>query len=297
MDLRGIWTDDNYVYAVFSDGIEFVDLLSEEVIATINYQGGLNGVCADDYKVYLATNSGIKYVNKSDILPTISGTEIYDTLFQIYGNESSYLHYNNNHIMCCTNSGVNIIKQLDSNEVIYTQVSGSHKCFVAGNNRYYYTTNSGNVWALNRLEGDFYSWSVPSYVYLTSSGILSPSSVINDIYVTTGTSYEGGWFNTIFVATDIDVYAIDEGTESTKSIVGLFSSYSGSEFTSVWADDTARYNRGKLYMVSKYAGIEKLSVVDLELNHITDYYTAIYTGNLGEVLKGTDVVDINVRGT
>lgn len=295
--LKGIWTDDYYVYAVFSDGMEFVDLATEEIIATINYLDGFNSVCADNYKVYLATNSGIKYVNKTDVSPSISGTEIHDTLFPVYDSVVNYLHYDNNHIMCCTNSGVNIIKQLESNEVICTQISGSYKCFAAGNNRYYYTTNSGDMWALNRLEGDFYNWSTPTYIYTTDSGILSPSSRINDIYITTGTSYTNSWFNTLFVATDINVYAIDEGTGATKNITDLFPSYSGSEFTSIWADNTARYNRGKLYMVSKYSNIEKLSVVDLEFNHITDYYTTVHTGNLGETLNGQDIVDINVRGT
>lgn len=293
--LNGFCSDDRYVYTAFSDGVGFVDINTEESIAKIQYNLGINSVAVDESRVYLATSLGIKYLYIDDISSTISLSNLHDLNYSIPSQTINYLHYANNHLICCTALGISIIKFVDQ-DVISSAVSGTKKCFAAANNRYYYTASGTSNWSLNRIEGDFYDWSIPNYIYNTNSGILSPSTIINDLYVTTSTSERNKWFNTLFVATDLNVYVIDEGTNNYKSVVDLDSTYSGSEFISVWADDYATYNSGQVYFVSRFMGNDKLSIMDLNNGVIRDYYTTLHVGRLGETLVSDNIIDLNVRG-
>ena len=103
--LRQIWTDENYVYAATSAGLNIIELTSEQAYAHVIYSGGFNSVWADSDKVYVATpDDGVKIIKKtcisgSTILPYELSTCLVDYLNEpeIISNEVRYIHGNNGH--------------------------------------------------------------------------------------------------------------------------------------------------------------------------------------------------------
>lgn len=66
-----------------------------------------------------------------------------------------------------------------------------------------------------------------------------------------------------------------------------------SDYNSIWADANANINTGKFYVATTGSGAA-LSIVDLQLNIISDNYTVDYSGANEEFLNGEDIVDINI---
>ena len=71
-EIRQIWNDDYYVYAATAEGLDIIEIDSEQQYAYITYSGGFNSVWANDNNVYVATSdAGIKYINKTTITGSI----------------------------------------------------------------------------------------------------------------------------------------------------------------------------------------------------------------------------------
>jgi hypothetical protein len=66
-----------------------------------------------------------------------------------------------------------------------------------------------------------------------------------------------------------------------------------SNYNSIWADANANINTGKFYVTTTGSGAA-LSIVDLQLNIISDNYTIDYSGANEEFLNSEDIVDINI---
>jgi len=113
--LKQIWTDDTYVYAATTDGLNIIELESEKAYAHITYKHGFNSVWADDTYVYLATPaSGVKYFPKTCIdgdtdnpYELIICLSDYLSTPDILSNQVRYIHGNNGHLVMSTASGVN----------------------------------------------------------------------------------------------------------------------------------------------------------------------------------------------
>lgn len=219
--LTQVWTDDNYVYASTSEGLDVYDIYSENRYAYITYSGGLNTVWGNDDKVFVGTSdAGVKYINKTCIsgsiieayklencLLDLSSLTAYNDLGTPY---IKYIHGNNDILLIVTNSGVSVIKLDPQSYRNYTLNTDVYKGFMTSTGKFYYTV-SGTGWSIHRMNVYMGDWTIPEYEYVTGSGILASGIVINDLFVTEGTSSDGV-SNTLFIATTSGAYVIDEGT-------------------------------------------------------------------------------------
>jgi hypothetical protein len=213
-ELNQIWTDETYVYAATSNGLNIIDIETEEIISK-EQSYPYTTVWANTDTVFLGTNGhGIKSLDKSFIVlgEISSGLVDYVSAPDITNNNIKYLHGNYHKLMCCTISGVDIIG-LDTHYVTHTTISGgAKKCFAAENDKFYYTVSGIDNWYLYRLDSNTGDWITPDHTYTTGNTFLSSASGINDIYVTAETSLAGNEYNTLFVSTDYGVHIQDEGT-------------------------------------------------------------------------------------
>jgi len=215
--LNQIWTDDTYVYAATTDGLNIIELLSEMAYAHVTYSGGFNSVWSDDDKVYLATSgTGVKYVEKVCISGSVSSPYELSTCLVDYLNTPEilsdyvkYLHGNSGHMMFGTASGINYRGPDPYYQRAKSPASIAEKVFITSTGKMYYTTVSGNVWSVNVKNADNQDWSVPDKIYETGTFLINAGVDILDIFVTEGTS-DTGINNTIFVATSSGIFVIDE---------------------------------------------------------------------------------------
>ena len=218
--LNQIWTDETYVYAVTSRGLNIIDIETENVVAN-EYSHAYTTVWANNDTIFLGTSEdGIKSLDKSfiDTGEIYTGLVDYVSEPDITNNAIKYLHGNHHKLMCCTISGVDIIG-LDTHYITHTTITGgAKKCFAAENDKFYYTVSGINNQYIHRLDSNTGDWVTSDYTYITGVDCLANASGINDIYVTTGTSLSGSDYNTLFVATNFEVTIIDEGT-------GVYESY------------------------------------------------------------------------
>jgi hypothetical protein len=212
--LKQIWTDDNYVYAATTDGLNIIDLISEQAYAHITYTNGFNSVWADNDNVYLATPaSGIKYLAKtcisgSVILPyeLISCLTDYLNEPDILSDQVRYLHGNGEYMIISTASGVNY---RGPSQLASTNTKLSRKAFITSSGTMYYTTWDGNKWRINVKNATGINWLAPDKTYETGTFLINSGVDILDIFVTEETS-NTGINNTIFIATTSGIFVIDE---------------------------------------------------------------------------------------
>ncbi len=218
--LNQIWKDDDYVYAAHDSGLEVIEIDSEEKIAYIEPSFGFNSVWASDSMVFLGTsNYGIKYFYKTCVSGTASVPENlftclvdYISPFGISSQNVRYIHgYGDDYLMCCTSSGVDVYYRKPTMYRSMTTTSGARKCFITSSGKFYYTSVSGNIWYLNRVDKPLWDWTVPDYIYEAGVNILPTGVGINDIFVTESTA-SNGVDNTVFIATTSGVYVVDEGS-------------------------------------------------------------------------------------
>lgn len=218
--LNQIWTDDNYVYAATSINLSVIGLISEEYEAYVTYSGGFTTVWGSDDKVYVGTSSdGIKYIYKTCVSGSIASPynlnaclHSYRSPYGITAQNIRYIHGNDDKLMCCTTSGVDVYWSNFGYRSTAT-ISGTRKCFMTSTGKFYYTKLSGHMWSLNRVNSHLWDWAAPDYRYIADgNGALASGISINDIFVTEDTSVSGNGYNTVFMATSSGVYVVDEGS-------------------------------------------------------------------------------------
>jgi hypothetical protein len=204
--LLQIWTDESYVYAATTSGLDIIDLDTEQRAHFLSRSGGYTSVWSTATEVFLGTpDEGLKYIDKDDIttvLPYVSSPDL-------TSDNVRYVHGNENKLICCTVGGVNVIKR-DNLYVYGTSISGGQKCFITPTYEDCYFAISGtSSWELHRVDSPTGSWTSSNATYSTDGGFISGSTRINDFYVTERTS-SSGTSNTLFVATDYSAYVYDE---------------------------------------------------------------------------------------
>ena len=224
-ELYQVWTDESYVYAATISGLDIISIETETSYSYVSFYGGFTSVWASDNRIFVGTNdAGIKVLSKEDIIPgdiTVS-LEDYVLWPDINSNNINYLHGNDSKIICCTLSGVDIIRRDSFYITHYLTPPGfvPKKCFVTPKFDYFYYTLSGTEeFTLNMLRGNTSNWILPDVTYKCGEGFLSEDSVIYDMFVTEHTTISGGEYNTLFLATDKAVVVYDEGTKDSVRFV------------------------------------------------------------------------------
>jgi hypothetical protein len=211
--LNQIWTDETYVYAATTSGLDVIDIETEQRASFATSATGYTTVWASSDQVFLGSSAGVKILNKSSIGPVeiSSAVHNYQNAPLLPDDNVNYIHGNSNKLICCTVDGVAIIRR-DSGYVTKTTISGSNKCFVTPEHDYYYYTVSGTEhWYIHKLNGNTNDWTTPDVVYTTGSSFIAPATNLKDFYVTEHTSISG-IDNTLFLATDYGIHVYDEGS-------------------------------------------------------------------------------------
>ncbi len=218
--LNQIWSDDDYVYAAITFGLDIISMAAEQKIAYIEHKLGFNTVWANDDRVYLGTTfSGIKYIDITCVSGTV-GSPLdlatclidYVSPFGVSSQTIRYIHgTSDDYLMCCTDAGVDVYYMKPTMYRSTHETTGAYKCFMTSSGKFYYTSVSGSEWSLNRVDKPLWDWTSPDYSYTTSGTILQAGLTINDIFVTENTA-SNSTDNTVFIATTSGVYVIDEGS-------------------------------------------------------------------------------------
>jgi len=219
-----IWADSDYVYTATSSGLEVYDLATELLGATAYNEGGYSSVWSNDDYIYIGTfGAGLKKLYKASIVMNVvtpTNINAYITDYFKYPDITSdtinYIHGNYNKLLVCTTAGVDIIRADSLYITHHTTVSGDNtlKCFATETDSFYYTiSGADSKYSIHRLNENTSDWSGPDYIYITGSGILNDVSTITDLYISAGTSISGSNYNTLFLATDVGIYVIDEGSD------------------------------------------------------------------------------------
>lgn len=296
--LNQIWTDANYVYAVTTSGLNIIDIVSESLYSYAGYTTGYTAVWANNTQVFLGTlDVGIRTISKSDITGSIASPHDISSRIDDYLNDNyltsnyiKHIHGYDNVFVCCTDLGVDVVKLEVLGYVNSTTTSGARKCFMTSGQSFYYTTVSGSVHQVNRVDGYRSDWTTPNIFYETGGGFLPAEQEINDIFVTTNTSSITG-NNTLFVATTSGAYIYDEGTSvdiSPTSLAGY--SYN---VAAIWASPDAGLSVGTLYTATTGSGAA-ISVVNMEDQALIDSYTKQDRGITDDTLDSDDIEDFNV---
>lgn len=212
--LNQIWTDDYYVYAATTSGLEVIDIETEQRTSFATNPNGYTTVWSSATHVFLGTDSaGIKIINKDNINTEEIASKVQPFLNEpdLLSNNVRYIHGNENKLICGTIEGINVLK-MGTSYVFGTSISGVQKCFITPNYNYcYYTVSGTDDWQLHRVDNPTGGWQLPNRIYTTGSGFLSDVTCLTDFYVTEHTSISG-MYNTVFIATDNGIYIYDEGT-------------------------------------------------------------------------------------
>jgi hypothetical protein len=207
--LRQVWTDENYVYAATTSGLEIIDIVTESLMAWA-YDYDVRTVWADDDRVYFGTwGEGVKYLAKTTFSGSLSAqVKDFARYPEIQDDHVNYIHGNLSQRMLISN-----IMGVDFYRLDWGAVNGSvslldaGKCFMAEDYTMYYISASGTRLNVKAYPGG--DWSSPDTYYDVGGDVFSRASRFNDIFITTATDNS---MNTIFAATDAGVYVYGEGT-------------------------------------------------------------------------------------
>jgi len=181
--LKQIWTDENYVYAATTDGLNIIDMLSEVAYAHVTYAGGFNSVWADASRIYLATPaSGVKYIDKASISGSIADPYELFVSLRDYLNEPDilsdkvrYLHGNSGRMIFSTASGVDYRGPGNQRVSGFTKIA--RKVFITSTGKMYYVTWDGTTWKINIKSVDYQDWTTPDKTYQTGTFLINGWSI------------------------------------------------------------------------------------------------------------------------
>lgn len=220
--LNQIWSDNNYVYAAITFGMDIISMSAEQKIAYIEHKLGFNTVWANNTRVYVGTTfSGIKYFNKTCVSGTVGDPNNlitclvdYSSPFGISSQTIRYIHGSgDDYLMCVTTAGVDVYHMKMTKYRSTHSTTHAQKCFMTSNGKFYYTSVSGSEWSLNRVDKPLWDWTIPDYIYNTGGDILPAGLKINDIFITENTA-SNTIDNTVFIATTSGVFVVDEGNSN-----------------------------------------------------------------------------------
>lgn len=223
--LYQVYTDDNYVYAAHSAGVNIIDLQSEELVCYATFSSGFNSVVGNMENVYLGTSaSGVFYFNKSEIYgtkysPGNISSSVYplSTTYLPSCSEISSLAIYDYDLAVVTTEGLDIIGMAPGKEFkSSTTLSGITKSFLTSKKEIYYIENSG-IWSLNKVTPYLCDWEVPTIKYSVGDSFLIAGVGLNDLFITENTSLNN-IDNTVFIATTSGIYVHDEGVTDVVDI-------------------------------------------------------------------------------
>lgn len=218
--LYQIYTDNNYVFAATSSGLNIISLQDQLKGAYVPYELGFSSVCGNNDKVYLGTfTDGIKYLYKSSIslnydFPVDLSSNLFDfdSSYSPAADKINHLFLLDDVISITTDVGVDVISLHDQGFKSSTYVENITKSFLTSKREVYYIGLTDS-WQVSKVNSYMCDWDEPDITFKTPYNFLKDGVEIRDIYVSEGTSLAGD-FNTLFMATSSGVYVLDEGEKS-----------------------------------------------------------------------------------
>lgn len=219
-NLNQIWKDELYVYVATSSGLDVIELANRSKAAYVEYDVGFTAVWGSSDLIYLGTSSaGIKYLVKEDISVNytvpVDLTGIlndYAYFYNVSTNSIKYLHGYDTTLLVVTSSGIDLLNNGTSRPFKSTfNNKNVTKGFMVNSNVFYYVIQDSAADGIFRMNSVYCDWSVPDVSYLTGSSFIPEETIINDIFITEGTSINTV-DNTLFVATNAGALVFDEGS-------------------------------------------------------------------------------------
>jgi hypothetical protein len=218
--LYQIYTDNNYVYAATSSGLNIISLQDQLKGAYVPYELGFSSVCGNNDKVYLGTfTDGIKYLYKSSIslnydfpLDLSSSLFNFDSSYQPSYDKINHIFLLDDIISISTDVGLDVISlhgQGFKSSVSSTKII---KSFLTSKREVYYISKE-DYYQVNKVNSYLFDWTVPDKIFNANDDFVKGEVDIKDIYVSCDTSSVDG-FNTLFMATSSGIYVLDEGDET-----------------------------------------------------------------------------------
>lgn len=224
INVRQIWSDENYIYTSTVSGLNVYDIDTERTYAYALWDTGFNTVWANDDRVFVGTiDDGIKYINKSCIngdvynpynitscLNDFSGLTYYSTLTS---DNIRYIHGYNDVLLCITISGIDVVK-LDPQSIrSYTVIDNGYKGFMTSTGKFYYVISASGITNSLHIKNNYLTdWTYPDSSYIVGSGIFESGITLNDIFVVENTATDGS-SNMLYIATSSGIYTIDESND------------------------------------------------------------------------------------
>lgn len=292
--LNQVWQDSEYAYAATSGGLDILDINSTEKVAYVPWPSGFSTIWASEDTIYLGTDDGVKYLNKSSILgDSASPINLIAFLnsYTYYAPTSTYIKYLHgfeNKLSIVTASGMDLVDNTSGGFKSSTSNPNIGKCFSTVDRSVYYMVNNAAINGVFKVNSYLFDWTTPDVSYITGESFL-PDVEINDIFITLQTA-SSGISNTIFVATSSGVYIFDEDSDRvdhyTTELAGTSINVTG-----IWADQSTGLDTGKVYTVSSGTGAG-FSIFDLSTKSLWDKYTTTSKGRASETLLSEDVIDV-----
>lgn len=288
--LRGLYTDDIYLYFISDIGLMIKDLISDEDIGYVRFKDGFTALAMSEDVIYLGTkNSGIVYLLKNLFNQDSNNIDLTkEILFytQIYIHDSIFirnLYYSNDVLSVVTSVGINIINNsLQGYKSTYNKINVQKSIITSKLNLYYSYIDDDDIFKVGKVINIKCDWDTPDIIY--DSVIFDAGAIINDFKITVNTTNGN---DTIFVATSNGVYII---CSKTKQFIKYNIINYSNNVVSINVSKNASMVKGKLYITSSGEGGAVYKIVDITSLQTLDLYSFTFAGNAKTTLLSENLI-------
>jgi len=287
-----LWMDSDYIYFTTPSGLDIMEIYQGTKVAYIPYENGFSSIWGNDFSVYLGTTqSGLKYINKNDIIenelfPTSLQNNLLD--YNYYYRPSSlnikHTHGHLDTLLVVTDIGIDVFNNGPNGFKSSFYSEDVTKAYVTINRNVYYLLNNTISGGVHKVNSWLFNWNESDNSYIIGDSFIPSDIIINDIYISTSIT------NTLFLATTSGVYILDELTDTYETYNSLLVGTS-LDIIGISPSPNASINYGNLTVVSKGQDAA-LSVIDLQNKTLIDRYSLTSKGSSGDYLFSEAATDL-----
>lgn len=255
--------DDDFYYKGYGSTLEVYSLETRSLFKSFSCSGIINYVWSNSNYIFIATDMGVVYIDKS----TIDELSVYKKYPDITNDVVNDIDGDDVCLLFATNSGIDFFDTYNDDHCYASGIYTNKCCFL--NRREIYYSDSNNIYRSNPSTELLQS----EVLFTAGSGIFNDSNYIRDFKVN---NY--GYF----VLTDLYLYAIEPSGYKVLDYDGMF------KFD---VDFDTRKDSGKIYITTS----NSYMVVNMSDNSIYDMYRFDFAGRSGEILEQEEILDSDNR--